>query len=101
MIDSQNNYSPDLTQEIMDKLNAWKPIVLDQDQLVCEAINLMTARRCKSLPLQRNGRCIGNIRLRDLIKFIEAGPTPELVCHKLNYNLYSALYVISRGFKRK
>ncbi|MDR6782834.1 signal-transduction protein with cAMP-binding, CBS, and nucleotidyltransferase domain [Pedobacter africanus] len=100
MIDCQKNYGPDLTKDIVEVLKAWKPIVLDQDQLVYEAINIMATHHCKSLPLQRDGRCIGTIRMKDLIRFIEAGPTPEVICHKLNYTLYSALHIISKGFKQ-
>ncbi|SMC94259.1 hypothetical protein SAMN04488524_3522 [Pedobacter africanus] len=96
MSDCQNNYSLDNTNNTVEVLNIRKPVLLDQDQLVCEAINLMTAHHCKSLPLQRAEQYIGTIRLKELIRFIETG-NPALAYHKLNYSLYSAFYIIRKN----
>ena len=78
------------------KNNEQAPNTLGQEQLVYAAIHIMTASRCKYLPLHKNGKYIGNLWLRDLIYFIETG-SPELSCHKLNYDLYSAFYMIYKS----
>lgn len=96
MINQKKNNEQKPEKRTKNGSESLKPHILDQEQLVYVAINVMTIHHCRYLPLQKGGRYIGNLWLKDLLRFIKSG-SPELACHKLNYDLYSAFYMINKS----
>jgi CBS domain-containing protein len=74
---------------------------LHAEQLVFEAIKIMTTHNDKFLPVyEYNKKCIGVVYLNDLIRFINDDAGTNLLYHKMNFDLTSAMAIISRKYNR-
>jgi len=73
-----------------------KIITINPEQLVMEVIEVMLQSEQYKLPLYRNGSLEGIVHFKDLIGFlVEDREGHNLLLHKLNFTLESALIVIA------
>lgn len=74
---------------------------LHPEQLVADALRVMLAQGDEALPIVEEGKCIGIIYLKDLTDFLygKADQT-DLLSHKLNFDLGSAIITMHREFNQ-
>ncbi|MBB5436615.1 putative transcriptional regulator [Pedobacter sp. AK017] len=95
MINSQNIYEKVLKKGIETNPNE-APVCLQSVQLACEAVTIMSNGGHDSLPVYGEGKYMGTICLKDLNQFIYASSGPQLLYHKLNFELESILYLMNK-----
>nr|WP_068893025.1 CBS domain-containing protein [Pedobacter panaciterrae] len=70
---------------------------LHAEQLVIHALQTLLDLNRTSLPVYEDNKCIGVIYLCDLVNFLTMDdPTGELLFHKLNFDLESAMNLMSK-----
>lgn len=70
---------------------------LHPDQLVATAIKIMLKDSFVSIPICKNGKCIGRIYTDELKRFINWGDQEDqLIFHKLNFDLFTAITIMQR-----
>ena len=74
-----------------------KKLVLDAERLVVDALRVVLDHGVESFSVCGNDRFLGVIQLRDLERFIYgSGSNDDLLFHKLNFDLRSAVDVVNR-----
>lgn len=86
----------DILKEAEDEFKGRHPIRFQHEQLVHAAIEFMETHGYKVLPVYEYNKYIGTIHLKTLIGFVHGNPDDPLRCHKLNFDLYTALYILNK-----
>ena len=74
---------------------------LHPEQLVIQALKILMEENEKFLPIHEQNKCIGLVYLDDLIEFlIDDVPSGDLLSHKLNFDLESAIFAIHKQSNR-
>lgn len=70
-------------------------VSLDPEQLVLEVLEIMLNQDFEYLAIRENHKCVGIVYFRDLIYFLTfKSKINQLLFHKLNFNLRSAITAI-------
>jgi len=73
------------------------PLCLHPDQLVLEVVEIMLEHDMEALTVHENGICVGVVCLKELIWFLTCdNKNYNLLFHKFNFDLRSAVTVIQR-----
>lgn len=96
MINNQNIYDHCLPKDINIGLMPGHVLYLHEEQSVLYAIKFMINHHRNALPVYSEAEYIGTIYLKDLLQLIHTDQEHELLYHKLNFDMCTALYMINR-----
>jgi CBS domain-containing protein len=63
-------YDPDLRMKTVQEFMTRDVITIDEESLLSSAASLFVMHRIRRLPVVRNGRVVGNVSRRDLLRYV-------------------------------